>query len=134
MHSSKINIEERLVSAITYFTMGCGGFLYCIYAYYKKKNFSDFLKFNIFQSIFLSLLYFCFAMAIGLIMTFLSYIPGIKYIVAQIAFWLNKDFIGDYSFMQAVVIGIVLYASTLSLLGKIPKIYWVSKIIDRQVG
>ncbi len=134
MHNKKISIEERLVSAITYFTMGCGGVLYCIYAYFRKKKITSFLRYNIFQSIFLSLLYFCIAMAIGLVMTFLSYIPGIKYLVAQISFWLNKAFIGEYSFLQIIVFGIVLYASFISLLGRIPRIYWVSKIIDQQVN
>ena len=134
MHNKNISIEEKLVSAITYLTMGCGGVLYCIYTYFAKKKISQFVRFNIFQSIFLSLLYFCVAMAIGLLMTFLSYIPGIKYLVAQISFLLNKGFIGEYSFLQIVVYSIVLYATLVALLGKIPRIYWVSKIIDRQVN
>ena len=132
MHNKKISIQERLVSAITYFTMGCGGVLYLIFAYFQKKQISKFLRFNILQSIFLSLLYFCIAMAIGLVMTFLSYIPGIKYIVSQISFWINRSIILDYSLIQIFVFGIVLYASIVSLLGRIPRIYWVSKIIDRQ--
>ena len=71
-------------------------------------------------------------MAIGLVMTFLSYIPGIKYIVSQISFWINRSVMLDYSLIQIFVFGIVLYASIVSLLGRIPRIYWVSKIIDRQ--
>lgn len=132
MRNKKISIEERLVSAITYFTMGCGGVLYCIYAYFRKINLTYFVRYNIFQSIFLSLLYFCIALAIGLIMTFLSYIPGIKYIAAQLSFLFNEEILGDYSFVQIIVFGIILYASILSFFGRIPRIYWVSRIIDRQ--
>ena len=134
MQKNKISLEEIFVSALTYFTMGCGGVLYCIYKYFAKKKITSFVRFNIFQSIFLSLLYFCIALAIGLLMSFLLLIPGIKYLAAQISFLLNREVLGAYSIMQIFVFGIVLYASILSALGKIPRIYWVSKIIDRQAG
>lgn len=133
MRSNTISTVEKLLSAISYVTMGWGGMIAVLLLYFCKKQMSRFLRYNIFQSIFVSLLFFCIAMLIGFLANILSYIPGINYLVAQISFILNRPFLFGYSFLQAVALGIVFYMAVLSLMGRLPRLYWVSKLIDRQI-
>lgn len=126
-----ISIIDRIVSVITYMTMGWGGVIYTIILYYKRKQLSWFARYNIFQSIFLSLLLFCIHHVSMILFKLLSLIPLINYLVAQISFFFNRPFIGEYSFIQTVVFGIIIYSVIMSAAGKYPRIYWVSRVIER---
>jgi uncharacterized membrane protein len=128
----QISFSDRLFSALSYLTAGWGGMIILVIMYFRQKHPSKFLRFNLFQSIFVSLLYFVLAMCLGLIFQVLSYIPFINYLVAQIAFLFNRPFFADYSIIQTFVTGLIFYMTIWSLLGKYPKIYWVSNIISRQ--
>jgi hypothetical protein len=72
-------------------------------------------------------------MGIGYILQILSYIPLINYLIATITFLFTKSVIFDYSIIQVFVFGLVVYMAVVSLLGRLPRVYWVSGIIDRQV-
>lgn len=121
---------DRIFSAVTYLTAGWAGMIILVILYFQKKSSSHFLRFNVFQSIFISLLFFVLASCIGLIMQVLSYIPFINYLVAQIAFLLGKPFIGQYSLIQAIMSALIVYTTIFSFCGKYPRIFWISKIID----
>ena len=102
--------------------------------YFRKKTPSRFLRYNAMQSIFISLFYFIIAMGLGLILKFLSYIPFVNYLVAQITFFFNRPFLLDYSIIQLFITGLIAYLAIASLLGIYPRVYWISKnIIDRNV-
>jgi hypothetical protein len=131
--NSHITVGDRLFSATSYLTFGWGGMIVLVIYYFAKRTASSFLQFNVFQSIFISLLYFVLAMLLGFVCQILSFIPFINYLVAQIAFLLNRPFFGDYSLIQAFVTGLVFYMTIWSLLGKYPKVYWVSNIIKPHV-
>ncbi len=122
---------ERVIAFLTYVTAGWAGLIYCVIMYFKKRNPTHFIRYNVFQSIFVSLLLMVLSMSMNVILTFLSIIPFINYLVAQISFWLNRELFFNYSIIQVVVLGLVLYMAIVSAIGKYPRIYWVSKIIDR---
>lgn len=130
MYKNSAGIFDRAVSVLTYLTAGWGGIIISVIMYFRRKMPSHFLRFNIFQSIFISLLYFILAAGLGLISKFLSYIPFINYFVSQISFIFNRPVFYDYSIIQIFVAGLVLYTVLISALGKYPRIFWVSKIID----
>lgn len=127
-----VNMFDRIISVISYLTAGWGGMIFCALMYFAKKKMSYFVKYNIFQSILLSLLYFCIAMLADIILKILSLIPFLNYLVAQIAFLFNRPILGAYSLLQVIVIGIILYSSLFALLGKLPRIYRISNLIDSQ--
>ena len=131
MQKNKISLFDRIVSAISYITAGWGGLIYTVIMFLAKKKINRFTRFNIFQSIMISALFFFVSIILGFCLKILSYIPFISYIVVQLTFLLNKPFIGDYSFIQTIITGFILYMTTFSLLGKYPRIYWVSSLIDR---
>ncbi len=121
---------DRFVSCLSYLTAGWAGLIFCVIMYFRKKNLSFFLRYNVFQSIFISLLYFIIAGLLGLICEFLAHIPIVKIVVSFISYILNSPLFFEYSILQIVVSLFILYLSLFSLLGKCPRIYWISKIID----
>lgn len=129
-----IGILDRIISFLSYITAGWGGMIILVVMYFRKKTPSHFLRYNAMQSIFISLLYFIIAMGLGLILKFLSYIPFINYLVAQIAFFFNRPLLLDYSLIQLFTTCLIAYLAISSLLGIYPRVYWISKnIIDRNV-
>ena len=129
-----IGIFDRIISFLSYITAGWGGMMMLGVMYFRKKTPSHFLRYNAMQSIFISLLYFIIAMGLGLILKFLSYIPFINYLVAQIAFFFNRPLLLDYSLIQLFTTCLIAYLAISSLLGIYPRVYWISKnIIDRNV-
>lgn len=128
-----IGIFDRIISFLSYITAGWGGMIVLVVMYFRKNTF-PFLRYNAMQSIFISLLYFIIAMGLGLILKFLSYIPFINYLVAQIAFFFNRPLLLDYSLIQLFTTCLIAYLAISSLLGIYPRVYWISKnIIDRNV-
>lgn len=128
-----VGIVDRLVSFLSYISAGWFGMIYCIVLFVGKKTPSMFVRYNVFQSIFISLLYFVLSFGFGLLLKFLSYIPFLNYIVATITFQFNRPVIFDYSFIQAFMIGLTIYMAVISILGRRPRVFWVSKIIDNAV-
>lgn len=129
-----IGIFDRIISFLSYITAGWGGMIVLVVMYFRKKTPSHFLRYNAMQSIFISLLYFIIAMGLGLILKFLSYIPFINYLVAQITFFFNRPLLLDYSLIQLFTTCLIAYLAISSLLGIYPRVYWISKnIIDRNV-
>ena len=128
-----VGIVDRLVSFLSYVSAGWFGMIYCIVLFIGKKMPSMFVRYNVFQSIFISLLYFVLSFGFGLLLKFLSYIPFLNYIVATITFQFNRPVFFDYSFIQTFMIGLTIYMAVISILGRRPRVFWVSKIIDNAV-
>ena len=59
-----------------------------------------------------------------------SNIPLINYLVAQITFLLNRPIFFSWSLVQAFTLGITAYCAIFALIGKYPRIYAISKLID----
>lgn len=137
MRSFSPSTSERIFSALSYLTVGWIGLIYFIVLYFAKKPITYFLRYNVFQSIFISLLYFVLSMVLGLVANLLLHIPYINYLVSQILFFFNRpilsiSFLGDsFSIIQVFTIGLILYLAIMALLGKYPRIYKISSIIDR---
>lgn len=133
-HRRSVKLSDRLVSFLSYVTVGWFGMIYCIILFIGKKMPSAFVRYNVFQAIFISLLYFVLSLGLGLILKFLSYIPFLNYLVASITFQFNRPVFFEYSFVQTFMIGLTIYMAVISLLGKRPRVYWVSKIIDNSAN
>lgn len=131
---SKPYMIERIVAALSYFTMGFVGFIWLILGLLTRSQLRAFTQYHIFQSIFISIGYFLLCMLCGFILNILSFIPFINKLVAQITFLFNAPLIGPYSLIQAVLYTVVIYLAVTSFMGKYSRIPWVSDIIDQNVG
>lgn len=127
---TSVPMLDRLGSAISYLTAGWGGVIILFILYVRKKHASHFIRFNAMQSIFIALLFFVLSMGINLLAGFLKYIPLINYLVAQILFIFNRPIFFHWSFIQIFILGLTLYMTVFSLLGRYPRIYKLSKIVD----
>lgn len=125
---------ERIVSALSYLTMGFAGFIWLILGLITRSNLRAFTQYHIFQSIFIAITYFLLNMLCGFILSILSLVPLINKLVAQITFYLNAPLFGPYSLIQTVLYGIIIYLAVTSFMGKYSRIPWVSDIIDQNVG
>ncbi len=125
-----VSLSERIISVISYVTMGFFGFLYVIYLFFAKKKLSYFLKYNISQAVFISFLFFVISMVLGLLLSILSHIPIIQLVVSWLYVLFNKSVIYKYSIIQIFMFCLSGYMAVFSGLGKYPKVFWVSKTIS----
>lgn len=128
-----VTVPDRIFSFLSYISAGWIGLIVLILLYFMKRNSSRFLRYNVFQAIFISLLFYVIAMGLGYVLKLLSFIPFVNLIIANITLLFTHGLIFDYSIIQIGILGLVIYLAISSLLGKTPRVYWVSNIIDRQV-
>lgn len=124
---------ERIIASLSYMTMGMVGFIWLIIGLFTKASLKPFLKYHIFQSIFISLGFAVFSIFVGWVSNILSFIPFINKLVAQINFLLNMPLIFDYSILQTVIYVFLIYLAVTSFAGKFSYIPWISDIIDQNV-
>ena len=124
---------ERIIASLSYMTMGMVGFIWLIIGLFTKASLKPFLKYHIFQSIFISLGFAVLSKFVGWVSNILSFIPLINKLVAQINFLLNMPLIFDYSILQTVIYVFLIYLAVTSFAGKFSYIPWISDIIDKNV-
>ncbi len=124
---------ERIIASLSYMTMGMVGFIWLIIGLFTKASLKPFLKYHIFQSIFISLGFAVLSIFVGWVSNILSFIPLINKLVAQINFLLNMPLIFDYSILQTVIYVFLIYLAVTSFAGKFSYIPWISDIIDQNV-
>jgi uncharacterized membrane protein len=129
---STVGFGDRIISCLSYLSAGWIGLIVLILFYFSKRQSSRFLRYNVFQAIFISLLFYVVAQGFDYILKLLSYIPFINYIISSITTAFS-NFIYNYSLFQIFLFGLIFYLAYSSLIGKYPRIYWISSIIDRQV-
>ena len=125
---------EKIVSGLSYLTMGFVGFIWLILGIFTHSRLRSFAQYHIFQSIFISIAYFLLCMICGFVLNLLSFIPFINRLVAQITFFLNAPIIGNYSIIQTFLYFIIIYLAITAFMGQYSRIPYVSDIIDQNVG
>lgn len=125
---------ERIVSSLSYITMGFVGFIYMLLGLFTRAQLRPFTQYHIFQSIFISIAFFLLNYICGFILGLLSYIPFINKLVAQITFFFNAPIFFAYSIIQIVVYGIIFYLAITSFMGIYSRIPFISDIIDQNTG
>lgn len=135
MHSDyeKPYMIERIVSGLTYPTMGMIGFIWLLLGLITRAKLRTFTQYHIFQSIFLSIAYVIVSILIGVLSNILSVIPIINKITAQIIFWLNMPAILGYSLIQACIYTVIIYLTITAFMGKYSYLPWVSDIIKQNI-
>lgn len=124
---------ERIIAALSYLTLGMVGFIWLILGVLMKSNVRTFLKYHIFQSIFLAIAYYLICQLLGLLMNILSIIPIVNSVLVMLTFYLNMPLIFGYSFIQFIIYTILLYLMLTSLRGKYSYLPWISEIIKSNI-
>ena len=124
---------EKIIAVLTYLSAGAIGFIWIILAVFTHNELRPFLRYHVYQSIFLAIIYFLISTFIGLLMSILSFIPIIKNIVGNIGFFLSMPVIGHFSIIGLIILGILLYLTIKAAQGKYSYIPWVSDVINYNV-
>ena len=133
LNPDKPYFMEKLVSALSYLTMGFVGFIYLVIVILTKKNLKPFLKYHIFQSIFISIGCYLLTIFIGLVCNILLFIPLINKITTMILYYTTINIIFGCSIIGLFVYAVLFYLVITSFQGKYSYIPWVSDIIKMNV-
>lgn len=133
LNPDKPYFMEKLVSALSYLSMGIVGFIYIVIVMLTKKGLKPFLKYHIFQSIFISIGYYLLCVFVGLICNILLFIPFINKITTMIIYYLTIDVIFGFSVIGLCCYAVLFYLVITSFQGKYSYIPWVSDIIKMNV-
>ena len=133
LNPDKPYFMEKLVSAISYLTMGFIGFIYLIIIILTKRTLKPFLKYHVFQSIFISIGYYLLTIFVRLICNILLFIPFINKITTAVLYYLSIDIIFGCSIIGLCIYAVLFYLVITSLQGKYSYIPWVSDIIKINV-
>ena len=125
---------ERIVESLSNLTMGFIGIIRMILGAFTKSQTSSFVKYHIFQSIFISILLFILNVLLGIINDVLSVIPIIKVFTQQIYYLFNAPLFMNYSLIQMVMYLFIAYLMITSALGVYTYVPFVSDIISQNVG
>ena len=126
------SVLERIVSAASYI-MPLIGLAFYIIAYLMKKDLRPFLKYHIFQSIFIAFALWLILTGLGYALNLLSYIPILKTILGMITFFLNTPILLGFSIVTLFYTVFVLYLVISAICGKDSYVPWVSDIIKENL-
>lgn len=124
---------ERIVVSLSYLTMGFIGFIWLILGAFTKSQSSDFVRYHIFQSIFISILLFILNVLLGIINDVLSVIPFVKVLTQQIYYLFNAPMFMNYSIIQMAMYLFIAYLMITSALGIYTYVPFVSDIISQNI-
>lgn len=135
--NSNILPAEKTIAALSYLTFGMVGFVWIIIGALMKQSLRPFLKYHIFQSIFISLLYFIVAQLIIFIINLLGYIPYLNALVGFMVYALTVPIIklawANFSVIQLLMFLFTIYLCVGAVRGKDSYVPWVSSIIKYNV-
>ena len=124
---------EKLVSALSYLTAGLIGFVWLLLCIFTKSNLRPFLKYHIFQSIFLSIAYFLAIQLLGMLASIINFIPLVRNIFSMLIFPLIIPVVFGFSIIQILIYTVILYLVLTSLMGRYSYLPWISDIIKMNV-
>lgn len=124
---------EKCIASLSYITSGFVGFFWLLLGIFTKNTIRPYLKYHIFQSIFLSIAFFLLSAFLGLIMNILSVIPLVGQLILQFTFYLNAPILFGFSLIQSLIYILIIYLVITSFQGKYSYIPWISEIIKANV-
>lgn len=106
---------EKILSIISYFTMGIAGLVLVILAYFSKKKLRYFLNYNISQSILLGVLLAIFKFILDNVLPLIAKIPLLDGICGIIYYFFSTKIIKmgilSFNLLELIVVSIIIYIS-----------------------
>lgn len=136
-HENNILPIEKIISVLSYATMGIAGLIWVIIAYICKRHIKYFLMFNITQSMVISIILAIVKLLVGLIMQLLTYIPFLNFISAILNYVLSIKIIRVYSLglsfslFEFFIFILLIYIIIGVCLGKIFNVPYLTKLINK---
>ena len=125
---------EKIIAMLTY--LNCWiGFIWLIIAAILKKGIKPFMRYHIFQSIFIAFALFIIQMGLNLLLNLINFIPIINKIVSIVFnfFTSGLQIFFGYSVIQAFIFIILLYLAIGAAMGRDSYLPVVSDIIKQNI-
>ncbi len=106
--SIKPSAVEKIIAILSYI-MPLFGFVVVIVSALIKSDLKPFMKYHIFQSIFIAFALWLIITGLTFAMNLVSYVPFVKNIVSMITFFLNTPLFFGFSVVTFVYLLFVLY-------------------------
>ena len=130
---SKPSVAERLIGAASYLSMGIIGMIWLIITYMQKSMPTNFVKYHIFQSLFIAVLTYALSLVSGIIINLARIVPIVGDLIMLALGFLSLPILYGYSIINVAMLVILLYLSISTLLGKYAYIPWVSDNIRKML-
>lgn len=139
-NTTKVLPIEKIISILSYFTMGIVGVVWLIVAHFLKRKLRYFLLFNVVQSMLIAIILAILKLCLESIFYIFAKIPVLDVIAALINFIISVKLIRlswlglSFTMIEFFVFALILYVSIGIFLGKIFKIPFISTIVQRAVS
>ncbi|MBR1943491.1 hypothetical protein IJ843_07130 [bacterium] len=124
---------ERIVSALSYITSGLVGFVWLLLGVFTKSNVRPFLKYHIFQSIFLAMAYILLTYLLGMLSSIINFIPVVRNVLSMLIFPLMIPLLFGFSIIQILIYTLIFYLVVTSLMGRYSYLPWISNLIKSYI-
>lgn len=129
------SIGDRVISILSYYTFGIFSLIWIVFANLTRKKISQFLSFNLYQAIFISVVLAVISLLYGIAINLVSVIPFLgKFAIAFDIFFNKTPLYFSFTLSGFFVTLLVFYLSIMSLLGKRPYIPLVSDVVRANFG
>ncbi len=135
--NTKVSPIEKIISTLSYLTMGIIGLVWLLIAHYSKKKLRYFLMYNIVQSMIIAIFLAIFKLAINILFSILSIIPLINIITAKLNYIISVRiliipiFNLSFNIIEIIIHLILIYIIIGILMGKIFFIPYLTNIINK---
>ena len=131
----KTAYSDRLKSILAYFTFGIFSIVWIVFANVSKKPITPYLSFNLYQAIFISIVFAVISLLYSIAINLLSVVPIIGNLAKSIDIALNQPPLYFTCTITGLITTLILwYISFLCLLGKKPYVPFISDIIKSNFG
>lgn len=131
-----IDMPDRILSCLSYLTSGMVGFLWLIISHLQGKSLSPFARYNVFQSIFLSIIIYVAGLLLNILASIVQIIPFIGAFVINIVYYLVQYPLPLTGGQSLIGIGLIIlygYLAFYALTGRFGKIPWISDMVKQMV-
>jgi len=134
-HNTQVLPIEKIISVLSYLTMGIAGLIWFLIAYFLKKRLRYFLMYNIAQSMIISILLAILSLAFNIILSVITIIPFIDVLGVKISLLLQLKVISllglSFSIPELIISALLLYIIAGVLTGRIFYIPYLTNIMTK---
>lgn len=131
----KIAISDRIISILFYYTFGMFGLIWLIFANVAKIRITPFLNFNIYQSIFISVIFAALSCLYSIVYDLIIKIPFIGNLFAKFnLFFFETPMFFTFTLSGLLITMLMLYLSAMILIGVRPYLPVISDVIKQNFG
>lgn len=133
----KVSLIEKIISILSYLTMGIVGVIWFLIAYFSNKRLRYFFMYNIVQSMIIAIILTLIKLGLGIILSILAKIPILDFIAAVVYYIVSFSIIRLYplglafSLFQIILFLLLAYIIAGVVIGRIFYVPFLSDFMNK---